>query len=91
MLSGVPPKHQAVNHKVYAEDLAQTHSGCMIASSVSMSSHDPCLVDAVGCVCLVSLTPLVPTVPPPPPLWPLAADGVENNVLMSKIENSRKI
>ena len=30
----------------------------MIAASVSVSPYDPCLVDSVGCVLLVSSTPL---------------------------------
>jgi hypothetical protein len=30
----------------------------MIVSSVSLSPYEPCLVDCVGCVLMVSLTPL---------------------------------
>lgn len=36
-LSGVPQKHQANSHSMYAEDPAQTHAGCMTATSVSLS------------------------------------------------------
>lgn len=32
------------NHSIYAEGLAQTHAGLMVAASVSMSTYEPCLV-----------------------------------------------
>lgn len=35
--SGVPQKHQANNHSMHAEDLAQTHADSMTATSVSLS------------------------------------------------------
>lgn len=41
----------------------QPRAGFVIATSVSMSTHEPCLVDSVGWV-LVSLAPLAPTVLP---------------------------
>lgn len=36
----------------------------LFAASVSVSSHEPCLVDYVGSVLLVSSTPLAPTILP---------------------------
>lgn len=55
------------NHNIYAENLAQAHSE--IATSVSVSPFEPCLLDSVGLVLLVSLTPMAPIIPPPPLLW----------------------
>ena len=57
-LFGIPQEH----HKLYAEDLVLTHTGPVLVVSVSVSSHEPCLLDSLGCVVLVSLTPLAPTV-----------------------------
>jgi hypothetical protein len=36
----------------------------MIAISISVSTYEPCLVDSLGHILLVSLTPLAPTVLP---------------------------
>lgn len=36
-----------------------------VVASVSLSLHEPCLVDSVGSVLLVFLRPLAPTVLPP--------------------------
>jgi hypothetical protein len=36
-LLGVSQEHQANKHNRYAEDLAQTHAGCMVRVSVSES------------------------------------------------------
>jgi hypothetical protein len=38
-------EHQATNHNLYAENLGQTH---MLATSVSVSPCEPCLVHSVG-------------------------------------------
>lgn len=69
LLSGIAPKHQSINHKIYAENLVQTHAGCMTAAPVSVSPHELRLVGSVVCVLLVSSTPLVPTILLPPFLW----------------------
>lgn len=53
-------KTQLYNHQVYAEDLAQIHTGSVIVASVSVIPYEPCEVDSV-----VSLTPVAPTNPPP--------------------------
>ena len=41
-LLGVPQKHQANNHNIYAEGLVKTHAGSTIAASVSVRSYKPC-------------------------------------------------
>lgn len=40
----------------------------MLATSVSLRPHEPCLVDSVGHVLLLASISLTPTVFPPPPL-----------------------
>ena len=45
-------------HNIYVEDLAQAHGGSVIATSVSVSSYEPYLVDYLGYILLVSLTHL---------------------------------
>ena len=44
-LLSVLQEHQATNHNLYAENLGQTH---MLATSVSVSPCEPCLVHSVG-------------------------------------------
>ena len=39
-----------------------TYAGSMIFASVSVSLYEPCLVDSVGCVLLVSSTSMAPTI-----------------------------
>ena len=56
-LLAAPQKYQAKNSNICAEDLVQTYSGSLIASSVSVSPYESCLVDSVGHVLLVSLEP----------------------------------
>ena len=46
--------HEVNNHKVHTKDLGQTHTGSVTVSSVSVSPYEPCLVDSVGCVLMVS-------------------------------------
>lgn len=36
------------NHDIYIEEIGQIHSVSMIFASVSVSSHEPYLVDSVG-------------------------------------------
>lgn len=50
----------------YTEDLMQANAGFIIATAVSVSPCEPCLVDSVGHVLLVSLIPLTPTILPSP-------------------------
>lgn len=50
------------NSNIYAEDLAQTHAGPELATSVSVSPYEPCLVDPVGCILLVSSIHLAPMI-----------------------------
>ena len=49
------------NHNMYAEDLAQTHTGSMSVASVSVSPYEPRLVDSVDHVIMVSSIPLAPS------------------------------
>lgn len=42
------------NQKVYAEDLVQTPTGPVIVSLVFVSPYEPCTVDSVGCILMVS-------------------------------------
>lgn len=37
-----PRNHQANNHTIYTEDLAQTHTHSVIVALVSVSLHEPC-------------------------------------------------
>lgn len=64
-LSGASLKHQVNNHNIHTEVLAKTHASFMIASSVSTSPHDPCLVDSMGLSLTLSSTLLPPTIPTP--------------------------
>ena len=50
------------NHNIYAEGIAETHTGSMIVVSVSISSYGSYLGDSVGHALLVTLTALDPTV-----------------------------
>ena len=50
-------EHQVNSHNMHTEDLMQTHAGPVIATLVSVSSCEPCLVDSVGHVLLVSSIP----------------------------------
>lgn len=65
LLSGISPKHQSINHNIYAENLVQTRAGSTTAASVS-EFHELRLVGSVVCVLLVSSTPLAPTILLPP-------------------------
>ena len=65
-LLGIPQEHQANRYTIYVEDLVQTHVGCMVATSVCVSPHEPCLVDSVCSILLVSLTLLTLTILLPP-------------------------
>lgn len=56
------------NHDIYATGLVQTHAAPMIASSVSVSLHEPCLLDSPSHALPMSLSPLFYTVPPLPVL-----------------------
>lgn len=62
----VPKNTYLHNHRVYPEDLAQIHTGSTFIPSASVSPSKPCLVDSVGCACLVFSYPLAPTILPPP-------------------------
>lgn len=42
------------SHSMYSECTAQTCAGSTVAASVSVSLSEPCLVDYVGCVLIVS-------------------------------------
>lgn len=67
-LLGVSQKHQANNYSTYTEDtedLEQTYVGPVLASSVSVSPYEPCLVVLVGHVLLVEF----------PNLWGKGPDG----------------
>jgi hypothetical protein len=68
-LLGIPEEYQAKNHNIYAEGLAQTHAGFMIAASGSVNLYKPCLDDSVGHVLHVSSMPLAPTILPLPLSW----------------------
>ena len=63
LLLGISQTPKLNNHDMYAEDVEQTHAGSVFAALVSVNLCEPCLVDSVGRVLLVSLTPLVSTVP----------------------------
>jgi len=43
-----PKEQQATNHKLYAEDLAQTHLWSMFVTAISVSPCEPCLIDCMG-------------------------------------------
>ena len=47
----------------YAEILRQTLTGSMIPALVSVGLYEPCLVDSLGHVFLVSWFPLTPLTP----------------------------
>jgi hypothetical protein len=47
-------KHQANSLNLYAEDLVNTHAGSMIAVFINLSGYEPCLVDSVDHILLVS-------------------------------------
>jgi hypothetical protein len=47
-------KHQANNHNIYAEDLVKGHVGPMFAALVSVSLCEPCSVDTVDHILLIS-------------------------------------
>lgn len=53
------PKYQAKSHDAYAEDLVQNCSGLC---ACHFSLRDPCLVDSLAHVSLVSSIPLTPTI-----------------------------
>lgn len=45
-----------------AEGLVQTHVGPVTVTSVSVNHYEPCLIDSVSHVFLVSSTPLAPRI-----------------------------
>lgn len=50
-----------------------THTGPLFVVSASVSPYEPCLVEFMGCVLLVSWMTLAPTIlPPPGSAWCLA-------------------
>lgn len=53
---GVPQKDAKLTDTTYTEDLVQTLVGPMLATSFFVSPCDPCLVESVGRVLLVSST-----------------------------------
>lgn len=56
-LLGVPQNHQANSHDIHTEDLVQIHAYTMLAASVSVRPCEPCLVDSMDHVFLVSPIP----------------------------------
>lgn len=54
---GVTQEHQATSRNICTEDLVQTPAGLVLDTSVSVSPCDPCLVDSVDHVLLVSSIP----------------------------------
>lgn len=52
---GVTENHHAKDN-IFVEDLIKNHVTSVIASSVSVSQYEPCLLDSVACVLLVSST-----------------------------------
>lgn len=52
-LLGIWQKHQA-NNNIYVEDLIQIHAGVMIATLISVSLYESCLVDLVYHILLMS-------------------------------------
>lgn len=61
-LLGVPQRC----HNIYTKDMVQTYTGAMLAPLVSVSPCEPCLVDSVGHVLLVSSIPSESYCFPPP-------------------------
>lgn len=55
-------KHQAYSHSIHTEYMVKTHAGPMLVASISVSPHEPCLLNLVGHIFLESSTPLIPTV-----------------------------
>ena len=51
---------------MFAEELAQTHAGPVTAASVSGRPYEPCLVNSVNCVLLMSLNTLASAILPHP-------------------------
>jgi hypothetical protein len=45
---GGPTNIKLNNHNDYVEDIAQTHVGSLIATSVSVSLYEPSFVDSVA-------------------------------------------
>lgn len=56
-LLGALQKHQANSRGIYTEDLLQTQADPVLAASFSASPFEPCLIDSVGYVLLVSPIP----------------------------------
>ena len=67
-LLGVQQNPKLNKHHIFAKDL-QICEGTMITTSVSVSPYEPCLVDSVDHVLLVSLAPLAPIYFFSPSLW----------------------
>ena len=53
------------NHSISMEEIVQTEAGSLSMDSVSVSHYDPCLIDCVGLIFLVSLILLDPIILPP--------------------------
>lgn len=58
---GVPPKHQTTQPQ---HSCRGPNASSVLATSVSVSPDEPCLVDSMGCV-LMSSTPPIPIILPP--------------------------
>lgn len=57
VLTVMSPTKTPNSHNKYTEDLMQTLASPLFAASVSVKPHEPCLVDSVGYVLLVSSIP----------------------------------
>lgn len=65
LLIGNPQKPQAKQgDNIHSEDLTQTYLGSVIATSDSVSTNEPCVVDSLGHVLLVFLNLLLSTILP---------------------------
>lgn len=79
-------KHQANSLNLYAEDLVNTHAGSMIAVFINLSGYEPCLVDSVDHILLVSSIPFwfySSSVPSSPEFPKLQGSPVETSDLAS--------
>jgi hypothetical protein len=48
MLPPIGFSQKTPSYNIYAEDLMQGHTGTLLATSVSVSPYEPCLVDSLG-------------------------------------------